>query len=233
MSREVRSRLSYANLTSTLCLVLLLGGGVAYAASQLGKNSVGTRQLRKGAVTGKKIKNGSITAAKVRRDSLGGAQIKEASLGVVPGARHADTAADAATLAGAPPSAFLSSSRVKFGTGFATAVPSQSLIDLSELGITVSTDGDADTEPNVAVSLPTGSNWYVFDENSGTQMFSLPKGGQILLTAQPEVFGVRSSYLSVLVWRTEPTAAGMYLRCVFDTHGFTSARPLACWALRV
>ena len=26
---------------------------------------------------------------------------------------------------------------------------------------------------------------------------------------------------------------GMYLRCVFDTHGFSSSRPLACWALRV
>ena len=76
----------------------------------------------------------------------------------------------------------------------------------------MTTDGDSDVEPNVVVNLPTNSYWYVFDENSGSQMFSLPKGGQPPLSA---------------------AAAGMYLRCVFDTHGFTTARPLACWALRV
>ena len=35
-----RPRLSYANVVSTLCLFLLLGGG-AYAATKLAKNSVG------------------------------------------------------------------------------------------------------------------------------------------------------------------------------------------------
>jgi hypothetical protein len=52
------------------------------------------------------------------------------------------------------------------------------------------------------------------------------------LTAQPEVANVRSSYVSALVWQTSINR-GMYLRCTFDTHGFTTARPIACWALRV
>jgi hypothetical protein len=42
--RRVRDRLTYANVVSTLCLFLLLGGE-AYAATQLPKNSVGTKQL--------------------------------------------------------------------------------------------------------------------------------------------------------------------------------------------
>jgi hypothetical protein len=54
--RLVRPRLTYANVVSTLCLFLLLGGG-AYAAAHLPKNSVGTKQLKKGAVTKVKIAN--------------------------------------------------------------------------------------------------------------------------------------------------------------------------------
>jgi hypothetical protein len=62
--RTLRSRLSYANVISTLCLFMLLGGG-AYAATQLPKNSVGAKQLKNGAVTGQKIKQGTIDASKL------------------------------------------------------------------------------------------------------------------------------------------------------------------------
>ena len=43
-------KLSYANVVSTLALVVALGGG-AYAAVELPKNSVGTKQIKKKAVT--------------------------------------------------------------------------------------------------------------------------------------------------------------------------------------
>ena len=59
---RLRARLSYANVISTLCLVLLLGGGTAYAASHLGKESVGPRQLKKGAVTPAKLSTASKAA---------------------------------------------------------------------------------------------------------------------------------------------------------------------------
>jgi hypothetical protein len=57
--KRLRSSLTYANVISTLCLILLLGGGTAYAASQLGKESVGARQLKKGAVTPAKLSKAS------------------------------------------------------------------------------------------------------------------------------------------------------------------------------
>ncbi len=83
----MRERLTYANVVSTLCLFLLLGGG-AYAATRLPKNSVGTKQLKNNAVTGAKIKKGTIT----------GSRIKISSLGTVPTATSATHAGSADTL---------------------------------------------------------------------------------------------------------------------------------------
>ena len=62
--RALRSKLTYANVISSLCLFLVLGGGAAVAAG-LGPNSVGTTQLKNGAVTGPKIKRASIEATKL------------------------------------------------------------------------------------------------------------------------------------------------------------------------
>ncbi len=53
---RIRGTFGYANVVSTLCLALLLGGGTAYAASQLlPKNSVGPAQIKNGAVTPAKL----------------------------------------------------------------------------------------------------------------------------------------------------------------------------------
>jgi hypothetical protein len=54
MSR-IRNRLSYANIVSTICLLLVVGGGSAFAASQFEKESIGTRALKKEAVTPAKL----------------------------------------------------------------------------------------------------------------------------------------------------------------------------------
>jgi len=209
-------------------------GGTGYAVSSLPRNSVGPKQLRTGAVTTKKLKRRAVTASKIANDALGGKQIAESKLGMVPSAGQAASAThanDASTVGGKAPSAFLSSDRVAFGTGTATALTQEQLISFPSLGVTVTTDGDADTTPDVIVHLPT-SYWYVMDENAGFQMFSLPSGGDLPLTAQPEVSNVRSSYASALIWQKSPDR-GLYLRCAFDTHGFVSARPLECWALRL
>ena len=90
MRRQFRAKLTYANVIATIALFIALGG-VSYAATQLPKNSVGSKQLKANAVTAAKIKNGAVTGAKVQ----------VASLGTVPSAAHADSAtkADSATTA--------------------------------------------------------------------------------------------------------------------------------------
>jgi hypothetical protein len=67
--RTLRDKLTYANVISTLCLFMLLGGG-AYAASQLPKNSVGAKQIKNNAITGKKIKKGTIGTDKLTSSAV-------------------------------------------------------------------------------------------------------------------------------------------------------------------
>lgn len=66
---RVRPRLTYANIISTVCLFLLLGG-TAYATLSLPKNSVGSKQLKPHAVTSTKIKPGSLSAADLSHGAM-------------------------------------------------------------------------------------------------------------------------------------------------------------------
>jgi hypothetical protein len=71
---------------SSIAVFLVLGGGAAFAATKLAKNSVGTKQL----------KNNSVTTAKIKNDAVTGAKVKESSLGTVPSATNATNASNAA-----------------------------------------------------------------------------------------------------------------------------------------
>lgn len=59
-----RGRLTYANVMSSIAVFLVVAGGSAFAASQLGKESVGTKQLKKEAVTLAKIKQAAKNSLK-------------------------------------------------------------------------------------------------------------------------------------------------------------------------
>lgn len=63
-------KLSYANVMVTLLAFVVLCGGGAYAAKQLGKASVGTKELKRNAVTGAKVKNGSLGAKDIAVGAL-------------------------------------------------------------------------------------------------------------------------------------------------------------------
>jgi hypothetical protein len=121
MRKRLRGKLTYANVVSSLCLFLLLGGGAAFAANRLGKNSVGPKQLKKNSVTTVKIKNGAVTEAKIANGtvttakigagavtaekipngSLTGVQVDASTLGTVPSAHTAKIAGSADTASSA------------------------------------------------------------------------------------------------------------------------------------
>lgn len=64
--RQIRKRLTYANVMSTIAVSLVLGGATAFAANQLADRSVGERQLRPGAVTASKLRKNAVTAPKIK-----------------------------------------------------------------------------------------------------------------------------------------------------------------------
>ena len=66
----MRSRLSYANVMSTLALFLALAGGT-YAATHLKRNSVRSRNIVNGQVKNQDLANDAVTAAKIQDGQIG------------------------------------------------------------------------------------------------------------------------------------------------------------------
>jgi hypothetical protein len=67
---QIRKRLTYANVMSSLAVFLILGGATAFAATKIGANeikanSIKTGKIVKEAVTAGKIKNAAITTGKL------------------------------------------------------------------------------------------------------------------------------------------------------------------------
>jgi hypothetical protein len=81
-----RTHITYANVMSTIAVVLVVAGGAtAIAAVVLAKNSVKSRHIARGAVK----------TSDLGRNAATGAKVKEATLGTVPSATRADSAATA------------------------------------------------------------------------------------------------------------------------------------------
>jgi len=76
---SIRNRLTYANVASTLCLTLVLGGGVAFAAG-IPPNSVGSIQIKNGNVKTPDLKNNAVKSGKVKDGTLTGADVADGSL---------------------------------------------------------------------------------------------------------------------------------------------------------
>ncbi len=106
--KQVRKRITYANVTSTLALLIALGMGSAYAASHLAPKSVGAKQLRPGAVTADKIRKNAVTAPKIE-----GLAIKQGKIAV--GAVTAAKIANGAVGAEKLPSAVIGSEKIVNG----------------------------------------------------------------------------------------------------------------------
>lgn len=150
----MRPKLTYANVMSTLCFFLLLGGG-AYAAAHLPKNSVGMKQLKKNAVTTAKIKDEAVTAAKVQAGTLTGKQIDASTLGEVP---TASNAREATTLNGSPSSAFARSGQFLFGHGKINATTTETLFTVPGEFV-LKTNGLGKFEPKLLVSNSSADEW--------------------------------------------------------------------------
>jgi hypothetical protein len=69
--KQIRKRLTYANVMSSIAVFLILGGATAVAATKIGShqlksNSVTTAKIKANAVTTRKIKKEAVTTAKIK-----------------------------------------------------------------------------------------------------------------------------------------------------------------------
>ena len=94
--KQIRTRLTYANVMSSLAVFLLLGGASAYAAKQQTKK-VGATQIKASAVTTAKIKNGAVDASKLKDAAVTAAKLGAAAVGA---GNLADGSVGTAKLAG-------------------------------------------------------------------------------------------------------------------------------------
>jgi hypothetical protein len=88
---KLRRHLTYANVVSTICLFILLGGA-AYAGTQIPNGSVGPNKLKAEAVTKAKLHANAVNSKKVVDGSLTGNDIDASTLGKVPSAANAEHA---------------------------------------------------------------------------------------------------------------------------------------------
>lgn len=96
--KQIRKRLTYANVMSSLAVFLILGGATAFAATK-----IGTKDLKAGAVTTGKIKKEAVKAGKIAKeavktskigkDAVTGEKVNESTLGEVPKAAIGSPAA--------------------------------------------------------------------------------------------------------------------------------------------
>ncbi len=83
--KQIRKRLTYANVMSSIAVFLILGGATAFAAKKIGShqlkgNSVTTAKIKRSAVTASKIKKNSITPVKIAKGAVTGEKIADGSV---------------------------------------------------------------------------------------------------------------------------------------------------------
>ncbi len=131
---QIRKRLTYANVMSSIAVFLMLGGATAFAATKIGANeikanSIKTGKIVKEAVTAGKIKSGAVTTGKIANlgvtsekladnavtttkiadKAVTGAKINASTLGPVPNATNAE---NAEKLGGQPAGSFVAKNQL-------------------------------------------------------------------------------------------------------------------------
>jgi hypothetical protein len=145
--KQIRKRVTYANVMSSIAVFLVLGGASAYAAKKIGSNeikgnSITTGKIKKEAVSASKIKKNAVTTAKIANGAVTGAKLNLGTVGTVPNAAHATTA-DTASNANAVNGLHLS--KIAFTAGPNT--PDTAFF--SAAGLTLRASCDAGEEINV------------------------------------------------------------------------------------
>ena len=200
--RRLRRHITYANVVSTIALVLAVGGGAVYAASKIGphgirKNAIHSFHIKNKQVKRQDIAGGSINSRKVSNESLTGKDIREATLGLVP------SAADARTVNGITERVVRASQRGGAG--------GSQVLAQGGLSVTLSCPGGTPTL-ELRATAP-GDFGNLFTSGSGSDQFDSP--------ASQTISGDDTGIASVR--RTDGTLTRLDFELLGVTDGFGSS----------
>jgi hypothetical protein len=209
-------RLSYANVTATLALVLALGG-TTYAATR---------------ITSTQIANGTIRGIDVKKDSLTGVQVNESKLGPINRAR---SARNADLFQGLDTTAFEKPTRIQVGRAISTQTAPAAILAWPEMGIAIQTDGDADDQAAVRVvsTRVAGApdiKISVFSGNDQSNRNLAPGAATII-----ESVHTTNSLLEFIATDNggiNGPGYAMHVSCKANNHGQTQDSQLYCFAIR-
>jgi hypothetical protein len=145
--KQIRKRITYANVMSSIAVFLVLGGGAAYAAKKIGSNeikgnSITTGKIKKEAVSASKLKKNSVTTPKIANGAVTGAKLNLGTVGTVPNATHAINADNASAING------LHLAKLSFVAGAGTG----NTTIFSANGLTLNASCDASEELNLTAT---------------------------------------------------------------------------------
>ena len=213
---QIRKRLTYANVMSSIAVFLVLGGATALAAG-LAKNSVGSKQLKKNAVTTKKIKNNAVTSPKIKNGAITGAKINLSTIGTVPSATHAGTA-DSATNANHANSADNANNAANVGTviTFSKGANAEEMVSLAQtanfelMGICDPTEefdppGTQYEDTGTAYVIYNRSSTYAYGESEDDDDYNLGQNQGIVFNYDDngdggEAMSLDGHFLSAASW---------------------------------
>jgi hypothetical protein len=197
--KQIRKRLTYANVMSSIAVFLVLGGGAAYAARKIGSHdlrgsSVTTAKIKRDAVTTSKIRAGSIKTVKIAAGAVTNAKLANGAVTLeklVPGfvaptaeklSRSANVAASGTVLAGTSGIAQVNVTHPSLGfycfSGLNPApTGGVATVDYSEAGKNVTIQFDTGQGP----VCPVGTQAFVDPRESGGKFEPVDAGFFLVL----------------------------------------------------
>jgi hypothetical protein len=229
--KQIRKRITYANVMSSIAVFLVLGGGAAYAAKKIGSNeikgnSITTGKIKKEAVSASKIKKNAVTTAKIANGAVTGAKLNLGTVGTVPNATHAinaDNANNANTVGG-------NTVRGISFVGNPTIGPSQ-ILNLD--GFTLTATCSAGNVLSVVANGPTGSRLQsVGNQTNGTEVVDAVFNDNLVPNSNTELLGTDDDLVNghtefslgaggrnvSVIWEAESFEASSGPHCTFTGY---------------
>jgi hypothetical protein len=211
MLKAAISKLSYANVMSSLAVFLALGG-TAVAVTQ---------------INGSRLVNESVAGKKLKVDTVTGKRVKESTFGQVPSAATAD---NALALGGLAPSEYERATTVLDGQGQSNSTNPQAIFNSLNTGFTLTTDGDSDTNTQLLLQNNNASGNLI-----GTPYTKAGEGAAfgVLHGTSAQIgpaSGNGTDFLDTLITDAGSPSKSVWLHCLFNVSN--NVPTVFCWGIQ-